>query len=236
MRWHRGASSYKALVCVFLFGGNDAQQHTDSVRYDRIWELLDDSRATGDSAEPVAAVERAAELRAESEPAGHSDAVRQQECGVCGECGDTDRADDEGAVPGGYRFADEPVFAPGPAIGVAECGCERIHFDGLGGTDRGHAECQLQPRRFGADGDFGGRRHAVLQWEREHAGECEPRESERRSVLGGNDRVRRATGDGAGAAELRLGIDTGAGGQFDYHQRVLIREGVEQRRCSRCRR
>ncbi len=65
----------------------------------------------------------------------------------------------------------------------------------------------------------------------EHAGECKPGQSGRSCVLGGNDGVRRAAGDGAGAAAVRLGLDAGAGGQCDHQQRVQLRQGADRGDC-----
>ena len=85
-----GASSYKALVCVFLFGGNDANNTLipfDTTGYGNYSTIRGPLAIAQNQLLQLTA---AAELRAESESAGHSDAVQQQERGVCGECGDAD--------------------------------------------------------------------------------------------------------------------------------------------------
>ena len=74
----QGTTGYKALVCVFLFGGNDANNTLipfDTAGYANY------STIRGPLAIPqsqLLQLSADAELCAEPEPAGHSDAVRQQ--------------------------------------------------------------------------------------------------------------------------------------------------------------
>jgi hypothetical protein len=72
----QGTTDYKALVCIFLFGGNDAKQHDSADRLEL--QRLPDNPAKFGAAASVAIVtanRRAVQLRAASESAGFARTV-----------------------------------------------------------------------------------------------------------------------------------------------------------------
>ncbi len=129
-------TDYKALVCIFLFGGNDA--NNTLIQFDTAG-YANYSSVRGPLAIPQSTSAAAGwivvELRVEPESARCADLVQQQGGGAGHQCGDSAAADDACAVPGGDDGADESVLPHGPAAGVAERVAVGSDDDRVGGAE-----------------------------------------------------------------------------------------------------
>ena len=216
----QGATDYKALVCVFLFGGNDANNTLMPFDTSGVCELLVDSRAACHSAD--AAADPTAQAPNFSLNPNLPDIAKlfdSKAAALVTNVGTLIAPTTKAQYQAG-RPAGQSLLAPRPTTGVAERVAERGDIDRMGRADRGHSDGELQPGRASADDYVCGGRHAVLQWSGEHAGVGESGKPGRRRVQRGCDGVCRAAGHGAGAAAVRLGTFAGAGGQYDHKQRL----------------
>ena len=188
--WPQSAPGYKALVCIFMFGGNDS--NNTLVPFDTTANGTNGYTAYSNIRGPLA-IPAASLLTLGSQANGNyglhpslpniQSTVQQQQYCVCRQCGHPGAAADSGAISGWIGAdANQPLFSSRPAIGVAKRSAERGHQYWLGRANRRQHGCHLQSRRTDSPDHIRFRRHAVLQRCSEFAGGRQSRQSARRCL------------------------------------------------------
>ena len=142
----QSASDYKALVCVFLYGGNDA--NNTLIQFDTT------GYANYASVRGPLAIPQSQLLQLSAAPnfALHPDLPDIQafstamQRAIVANVGTLIEPTNRAQYLAGSNGAFESFFASGPAAGVAECRAERSDPDRLGGAHRRHAQLCVQRR------------------------------------------------------------------------------------------
>ncbi len=178
----QGTTDYKALVCVFLFGGNDSNNMIvpiDTAGYTN-YQTIRANLALSAGIPAAAADRKRRQFRVASEPSGPAGLVQQSESAGGAEqrrhAGATDHA---AAVSESKQPAAKSVLALGPAEPVADDAAQRHPECRLGRQSGGQGDADIQQQRAVPADPIGCREHdffhrdhhAALHHEsRKHAG------------------------------------------------------------------
>ena len=156
------SGGYQALVCIFLFGGNDSNNVIvpvdDYASYNVVRGPSTGLNIARRHLDPGNAAERGQHVWFASQSGGVAARVGPAAARGRVQRGSAGRAADALAVPGRRRTdAVEPLLALGPAGTMADVRVDRSERDRLGWADRRSSRCRCDVSHDG----HGGRTHAV---------------------------------------------------------------------------
>jgi len=149
----QGASSYKALVCVFLFGGNDA--NNTLIQFDTAGTTTTRrSAAAGDSQSQLLQLSALPNFALNPNLPDIQTLFDNKNAAFVANVGTLMSRRRRRSSRRG-QICRRTCFPIPTSNWNGRTRPRAGHLDGLGGADRGYVECELQPWRFRADDHFG---------------------------------------------------------------------------------
>ena len=235
----QSATDYKALVCVFLYGGNDSNNTLIPFDTDGLQQLLHDPRSACDGADTLLQLGPLPNFALNPNLPDIQALFNNKNAAIVTNVGTLIAAHHAHAVPRQSGLPSNLFSHPDQQLEWQNAAAERRHIHRLGRPHRRYTQHQLQPRRPDPHDHLGRRRYALLQRRNEYACLRQPRQSRAVQAAPRERLFARAAGYRAGAAHLQLRPFPGPGRQRHHHERLQICAGPHHRRAvvsRRCRR